>query len=58
MNKKKNLIITTAIGLSINSAALMVHHFIQIPDFIMGVLMGVGIGIMLLPLLRQKLRPN
>lgn len=41
-------------GLMISSTSQIVSHFIKMPDFISGSLMGIGIGVMLLSFIRQK----
>ena len=59
MNRKRNFqVIAIAIGLLFNSGVFMASHFLKMPDFLTGALIGTGIGIMLLPFLLQRLRPN
>ncbi len=57
MEKSKNLQLIV-IGLLTISSSQVVEHFLKMPDLVSGILMGIGIGIMILSLLRQKLRPN
>ena len=42
------------IGLFFNSAVLIFTHFYNLPDFITGILMGIGLGLMLTPFILQK----
>ncbi len=53
MKKKGNLILLY-IGLFFNSVVLILSHYTKLPDFVMGCLMGIGIGIMLLFLIRRR----
>ena len=57
MKKRRNLQLIIS-GLFIISTSQIVGHYLTIPDFVSGILMGVGIGLMFFPLLHQKLRPN
>ncbi|MDQ2864465.1 MAG: hypothetical protein M3R50_12635 [Bacteroidota bacterium] len=57
MNKKLNMALIS-IGLFIISGTLLAQHLTKMPDILTGLLMGMGIGVMLLALLRKKLRPN
>lgn len=53
MNKRKHLILT-AIGLLLLVFTLLVAQFIFIPDSLKGVLMGIGIGIEVLALIKSN----
>ncbi|SRX54369.1 hypothetical protein AEQU1_01378 [Aequorivita sp. CIP111184] len=53
MKKKGNLILLS-IGLLFNAAVLLLSHYTKLPDFVMGSLMGIGIGIMLLFVIRRR----
>lgn len=53
-NKKR---IFLFIGLLISSFSQIASHFIKMPDFVSGLLMGIGIGLMLLAFIRQKPKP-
>ena len=57
MEKRKSLQLIV-IGLIIISASQIIGHYLTIPDLVSGILMGVGIGLMIFSLLRQKLEPN
>ena len=52
--KKFPGVIFISIGLMINSFVLLLSHFIKMPDFLTGSLIGLGIGIMLLSLIKSK----
>jgi hypothetical protein len=52
--KKNNRSIFLFIGLLIISVSQIVLHFTTMPDFVTGSLMGIGIGIMLLAIIRPK----
>ncbi|MDB5200641.1 MAG: hypothetical protein JWQ27_50 [Ferruginibacter sp.] len=43
-------------GLAFNSCILTISHFNPMPDFLVGSLMGFGIGIMALPITLKKMR--
>jgi len=43
-------------GLFFNSAVLIIAHYVEMSDFLTGVLMGVGFAIMMLPFTLKKLK--
>jgi len=51
---KNKSMITTVAGLMICVAAQIASHFITLPDFVFGVAMGAGIGIMITALIKRK----
>jgi hypothetical protein len=52
---KKNIrSIFLSVGLLISSTSQIASHFTKMPDFVLGSLAGVGIGVMLLAFIRQK----
>jgi hypothetical protein len=53
MKKDKRSIFLFA-GLMISTVSQIAGHFIKMPDFISGSLMGIGIGVMLLAFIRQQ----
>lgn len=55
--KKKQRIIFLVFGLLIISISQIASHFTKMPDFVSGLLMGIGIGVMLLAFIRQKRNP-
>lgn len=57
MKKGKNLQLII-IGLLVNSGSLIVSHYWKMPDLMSGFLMGTGISLLILSLLRQRFRPN
>ena len=52
--KKNQRSIFLIIGLLIICISQIFSHFIKTPDFISGLIMGVGIGVMLLACIRQN----
>lgn len=46
------------IGLFLISGTIAVAQFNHVPDSMKGVLMGIGIGLIALPLLLKKLKPT
>lgn len=57
MNKlNKNFLLS--LGLIIIVISQIVSHFIKLPDFLNGSFMGIGIGIMILAVIRKKLNPD
>lgn len=52
--KTNRALILTIIGLLVISAAQLVAHYIQLPDFIFGSITGVGIGLMVLAVMKLK----
>ena len=55
-NNKTSILLP--IGLLISSASQIVSHLTHLPDFVSGSLMGVGIGVMLLALIRPTHTPS
>ena len=55
--KKNQTSIFLFVGLLISSISQIASHFTKMPDFVSGILMGIGIGIMLLAFIRQKRNP-
>jgi F0F1-type ATP synthase assembly protein I len=55
--KKNSRSIFLFVGLLICSISQIASHFTKMPDFVSGLLMGVGIGVMLLAFIRQKPNP-
>lgn len=55
--KKNQRSLFLVVGLLVSSISQIVSHFIKMPDFVSGSMMGIGIGIMLLAFIRQKRRP-
>ena len=49
--------ILLSIGIIICSISQIVSHFTKTPDFVAGILMGIGIGIMVLSFPGQKRNP-
>jgi hypothetical protein len=47
-NFKKHLFLVL-IGLLLVSATLIILHFTKMPDFVFGIFMGIGLGLMVLP---------
>ena len=52
--KKNQRSLFLFVGLMISVASQIAAHFTKMPDFASGILTGIGIGIMLLALIRQK----
>jgi hypothetical protein len=55
--KRNRATVFLSIGLLIISATQVALHFTKMPDFISGVLLGIGLGVMLLSFKRQKSNP-
>jgi len=55
--KKNQTSIFLFVGLLTSSISQIASHFTKMPDFVSGILMGIGIGIMLLAFIRQKRNP-
>lgn len=53
MKRKINLTLLS-IALLFNAAVLILNHFFALPDFVMGCLMGIGIGLMLFAFLKNR----
>ena len=53
---RKNLLLP--LGLLVGSAAQVVRHYTAIPDLASGALLGIGIGLLLLSLLKAKPTPG
>jgi len=51
------LFILIPIGLCWISTFLAISHFKTMPDFMLGSLMGAGIGLMILPFILKRIRP-
>jgi len=47
-------LLLASIGLILNSSVLVASHYLQIPDFLRGVLMGIGIGLILMAAILMK----
>lgn len=54
--KKNQKSILIPIGLMISGATHIVSHFITMPDFVRGSLIGIGIGIMILAFIKPRRR--
>ncbi len=55
MNKRKNLVLLlTSIGLFIIAISQIIWHFLEIPDFYNGALIGIGIGLMVFTLVNGR----
>ncbi|WP_186280179.1 hypothetical protein [Fluviicola chungangensis] len=52
--KTNHALILTILGLLVISTAQIVAHYIQLPDFIFGAITGVGIGLMILAVIKLK----
>lgn len=52
MRKRLNVLVTT--GLLICSISQIVTHYIKLPDFASGVLMGIGLGLMILSFIKPS----
>lgn len=53
MKTNQGTILITA-GLLVMSTSLIVTHYVPLPDFISGIMFGVGIGLMLLSFFKTK----
>ena len=58
MQKRTKLLLLISAGLLIVALSQMVWHFLQIPDFFNGALIGVGIALMVIALLNKKEQLN
>ncbi len=56
--KKNKTSVLLPIGLLISSASQIVAHLTHLPDLVSGSLMGVGIGVMLLAIIRPTRTPT
>ena len=57
MSRRGQLLIAT--GLLINSCTIFIHNeYRSIPDFIVGMLMGSGLGTMIIALVRERRNGN
>lgn len=52
--KKNQRSIFLFVGLMISSVSQITSHFTKMPDFVSGLLMGIGIGVMLLAFVGRK----
>jgi len=52
--KKDQRSIFLFFGLLITSISQIASHFTKIPDFVSGLIMGIGIGALLLAFIRKK----
>ncbi|MGB7785324.1 MAG: hypothetical protein WBL27_04410 [Salinimicrobium sp.] len=58
MQKPKKQMILIAAGLLIVSISQMTWHFMELPDFVNGVLIGLGIGLMFIALFNKRKQPK
>lgn len=59
MDKRKNqLLQLTSIGLILVALTQVIWHYLEIPDFYNGLLIGVGIGLMLFSLKKNRKKQN
>ena len=52
--KKNQRNIFLIVGLLISSISQIASHFTQMSDFVSGIIMGIGIGVMLLAFIKQR----
>lgn len=59
MDKRKNQLLQLAsIGLILVALTQVIWHYFEIPDFYNGLLIGVGIGLMLFSLKKNRKKQN
>lgn len=54
MKKDKLITLQFIVGLLLVSTALFINRFVQVADFIKGLIFGVGIGLMILFVLKKR----
>lgn len=54
----KNTQILIPLGILLIAMALLLEHFLELPDVLYGSLMGIGIGILIVPLMCKKIKPT
>jgi hypothetical protein len=55
MDKLKNkLLLLTTIGLTIVALSQIIWHYLELPDFLNGALIGVGLGLMFIAIFKRR----
>ena len=56
--KFKKGTVLVIIGLFVLSVSFVISRYAPMPDMVRGLLMGIGIGLLVLPLILKKLKPE
>lgn len=54
---RKSALILTSVGIFIVSLSLLIWDLMKLPDYVIGTFMGIGIGLLILAIIKGKIKP-